>query len=67
MSIVKTWSNIRITKTQPQINFHSIPRLDPIDSKYSFLIYETAEHNIHNESYKTRIFSNFQFCVKQFN
>ena len=33
MSIVKTWSNIRTTLTQAQINSQSIPRLDPIDSK----------------------------------
>ena len=38
MSIVKTWSNIRTTLTQAQINSHSIPRLDPIDSKFSLLI-----------------------------
>ena len=33
MSIVRTWSNIRTTLTQAQINSQSIPRLDPIDSK----------------------------------
>ena len=29
MSIIKTWSNIRTSLTQAQINSQSIPRLDP--------------------------------------
>ena len=35
MSIVKTWSIIRTSQTQDQINSHLIPRLNPIDSKSS--------------------------------
>ena len=49
MSIVKTWSNIRTSQTQDQINSEFqgltlstpslVPRLDPIDSKSSLFIY----------------------------
>ena len=35
MSIVKTWSYIRTSQTQAQINSYWIPRLDPINSKSS--------------------------------
>ena len=35
MSIVKSWSNTRTSQTQAQIYSHSIPRLDPINSKSS--------------------------------
>ena len=47
MSTFKTWSNIRTTLTQAQINSHSIPRLDPIDSKSSFELKCQATLNRH--------------------
>ena len=44
MSIVKIWSKIKTSQIQAQINSHWIPRLDPVDSKTSFV---TAK-NIYN-------------------
>ena len=57
MFIVKTWSNIRTSQTQNQINSHSIPRLDPIDSKSSNSLFSFDEKLIGHYCIKDYIYS----------